>query len=255
MVEGMTIEVRDRVGVLTLRRPDVRNALNTAVLDGLAAALAEMDNDPNVRAVLIAGADGNFAAGADIGEIADKSSAEAAHDPRKRAWATIRGFSKPMVAAVEGFCLGGGLELALMADLMVVDPAARLGQPETNLGIIPGAGGGQRLIACAGRARAMRLVLTGELISGETAYEWGIASHLAEAGQAIGEATALATRLADRAPLALRAAKAAILAGAEAPLADGLRQERAAFEALLDSADKQEGIAAFKEKRKPRFEG
>lgn len=237
---------------LTLNRPQARNALNTALLSDIAATLTRLAADPDCRAVLMLGAEGNFAAGADIAEIEGKSTAEGALDPRKGHWAAIRAFPKPLVAAVDGFALGGGLELALMADLLVVGQTARLGLPETNLGLIPGAGGGQRLLARIGPARAARMVLTGEIIDAQTAYDWGLASHLAE-GDALPEAEALAAKLARRAPLALSAAKAALVAGAEAALALGA--EREGFEALLDSQDKAEGIRAFRDKRKPEFRG
>ncbi|OHC58641.1 MAG: hypothetical protein A3D16_16535 [Rhodobacterales bacterium RIFCSPHIGHO2_02_FULL_62_130] len=237
---------------ITLNRPAAKNALNTAILAALAKALADAAADPSVRAVLIHGADGNFAAGADIGEIETKTTAEGAVDPRKAHWAAIRAFPKPLIAAVDGFALGGGLELALMADLLILGESARLGLPETNLGLIPGAGGTQRLLALAGRARASRLVLTGEIIDAATAFDWGIGSYLA-AGLALPEAEALAAKIALRAPLALQAAKAALVAGDESAHAFAL--ERSGFESLLDTADKAEGIRAFREKRKPDFRG
>ena len=237
---------------LTLNRPAQKNALNTALLVAVADALGSLAADPTIRAVLLTGADGNFAAGADIGEIEHKTTAEGAIDPRKAHWAAIRAFPKPLVAAVDGFALGGGFELALMADLMVLGPTARVGLPETNLGLIPGAGGGQRLLALAGRARAMRMVLTGEVIDAATAYDWGIATHLTD-GPALAFAEPLTARLATRAPLALMAAKAALIAGSEKSLA--LADERAGFEALLDSADKAEGIRAFHARTKPEFRG
>ena len=237
---------------ITLNRPAVRNALNTATLAGLAHLLAQVAADPTIRAVLLDGAEGNFAAGADIAEIEDKTTAEGQVDPRKAHWASIRAFAKPMIAAVDGFALGGGFELALMADIMVLGQTARLGLPETNLGLIPGAGGAQRLLALTGRARASRMVLMGEVIDAATAHDWGIAAYLA-AGPALPDAVALATRIALRAPLALQAAKAALVQGDEAGRAFGL--ERAGFEALLDSTDKAEGIRAFRDKRKPDFRG
>ena len=237
---------------LTLNRPEAKNALNTATLAALAEALAQAAADPSVRAALIHGAEGNFAAGADITEIEGKTSAEGAVDPRKGHWAAIRAFPKPLIAAVDGFALGGGLELALMADLIVLGETARIGLPETNLGLIPGAGGTQRLLALAGRARASRLVLTGEIIDADTAFAWGIGSYLT-AGPALPEAEALAAKIALRAPLALQAAKAALVAGDEGARAFAL--ERSGFESLLDSADKSEGIRAFREKRKPVYRG
>lgn len=237
---------------LVLNRPTAKNALNTALLARLADELTRLAASPACRAVLIAGAEGNFAAGADIEEIEAKSAAEAATDPRKAHWAAIRAFPKPMVVAVDGFALGGGFELALMADCMVLGTSAKVGLPETNLGLIPGAGGAQRLLSLVGRARASRLVLTGEILPASTAYDWGIAGWLSD-GTAQDVALPLVQKLADRAPLALMAAKASLIAGAESVLA--LQQERAAFEALLDTNDKEEGIRAFREKRKPGFTG
>jgi enoyl-CoA hydratase len=247
----LAIEPRDGWVRLVLNRPDRRNALDTALLAALAAELSRLAADASCRAVVLTGAGGNFAAGADIGEIAGKTSAEAAADPRKDHWAAIRAFPTPLIAAVDGLALGGGFELALMADLMVLGVTAKVGLPETNLGLIPGAGGGQRLLARVGPARAARMILTGEVIDAATAHAWGLAAWLAPGG-ALPEAEALAARLAARAPLALRAAKAALVA-AEGALA--FDAERAGFEALLDSADKVEGIAAFREKRSPRFTG
>lgn len=237
---------------LTINRPEARNALNTAVLAELAAALKALAEDPACRAVLLCGAEGNFAAGADIAEIERKGSAEGAVDPRKGHWADIRAFPKPLIAAIDGFALGGGFELALMADLMVLGATAKVGLPETNLGLIPGAGGGQRLLALVGRARASRLVLTGEIIDAATAADWGIAAYLAE-GSAQPVAEKLADNLSARAPLALAAAKRALIAGDENALA--LSAERDAFEALLDTGDKSEGIRAFRDRRKPEFRG
>ena len=237
---------------LTLNRPEAKNALNTAVLARLAEVLAEAAANPAIRAALICGTDGNFAAGADITEIEGKTAAEGAVDPRKGHWATIRAFPKPLVAAVDGFALGGGFELALMADMIVLGVDAKLGLPETNLGLIPGAGGAQRLLALVGRARATRMVLGGEIIDASTAYDWGIAAWLAS-GPALPEAEALIARLCKRAPLALKAAKSTLVAGDEKALA--LPEERAAFERLLDTADKAEGIRAFREKRKAEFKG
>lgn len=237
---------------LVLNRPAQKNALNTALLGAVAGALADLATDGACRAIVLTGADGNFAAGADIGEIEHKTSTEGAVDPRKSHWAAIRAFPKPLIAAVDGFALGGGFELALMADVMVLGSTARVGLPETNLGLIPGAGGGQRLMALAGRARAMRMVLTGEIIDAATALAWGIAAHGAE-GAAAEVAEPLAARLATRAPLALMAAKRALIAGEEKALA--LAEERAAFETLLDTADKTEGIRAFRDRRRPEFRG
>lgn len=237
---------------LTLNRPAARNALNTRLLSRLADVLDGLARDTSCRAVLLCGSDGNFAAGADITEIETKTSAEGAEDPRKGFWGRIRAFPKPLVAAVDGFCLGGGFELALMADFMVLGSTAKLGLSETNLGLIPGAGGAQRLLALAGRARATRMVMLGEIIDGATAEAWGIGGWRVD-GSALPEAEALCAKLAGRAPMALAAAKRAIIQGDETSLA--FETERNAFEALLDSAEKAEGIAAFRAKRKPDFTG
>ena len=247
----LLITAQDGWAQLTLNREARRNALDTALLAAVAGALARLAAQDACRAVVIAGAGGHFAAGADIDEIAEKTSAQAALDPRLGFWATIRAFPKPLIAAVDGMALGGGFELALMADLLVAGDTARVGLPETNLGLIPGAGGGQRLLARAGPTRTARMTLLGELIDADTAFDWGIASH--RAPEAVPEAARLAARLAGRAPLALRAMKAALIAGAEGALA--LAPERAAFEALLDTQDKSTGITALRARTTPEFHG
>ena len=248
----LIVEHRDGWTGLTLNRPEVRNALNTALLAGLAVTLGELAATKACRAVVLSGAGGNFAAGADIGELEHKTTADGVNDPRKPHWAAIRAFPKPLIAAVDGFALGGGFELALMADCLVLGATAKVGLLETNLGLIPGAGGGQRLMGLIGRARAMRMVLTGEIIDAATAFNWGIAAWVSE-GEALPVAEALAAKLATRAPLALAAAKRALIAGEDSALK--LAEERAGFETLLDSADKTEGIRAFRDKRKPEFRG
>lgn len=248
----LLISPREGWTLLTLNRPAARNAVTTVLLGALADRLDQLAADPACRVVVVTGAEGNFAAGADIGEIATKGSAEGAADPRKGHWARVRAFPKPLIAAVDGFALGGGFELALMADAMVLGATARVGLPETSLGILPGAGGGQRLLALVGRARASRMVLTGEIVDAPTALAWGIAAWGAE-GPALPVAETLAATLASRAPLALRTAKRALVTGDETRL--DLAGERAGFEALLATADKAEGIAAFREKRKPLFRG
>lgn len=240
---------------LTVNRPEVRNALNTAVLGELAAKMVQADADPAVRVMVVTGAGGQFAAGADIDEIADKGSIEGMNDPRKEYWRAIQSVTKPVIAAVEGYCLGGGCELALSADLLVVAEDAQLGQPEIRLGLIPGAGGLHRLAVTLGKARAMRLALMGESISGHQAYEWGLASHLCATGEAQAQAEQLARTLGKGAPLAQQLAKAAVLDATESAHDAGMAQARANFERLLGSNDKKEGIAAFREKRRPNFSG
>lgn len=251
-MDELLIDKHDSWTRLTLNRPAVKNALNTALLARLADVLDGLATDNTCRTAMICGAEGNFAAGADIGEIELKGSADGATDPRKDYWARIRAFPKPLVAAIDGFALGGGFELALMADLIVLGETARVGLPETNFGIMPGAGGSQRLLALSGRARATRLVMMGEIIDATMADAWGIASWCVD-GSSIPFAEDLCAKLAKRAPLSLAASKRALVLGGEQNLA--FAAERQGFEALLDSADKREGIAAFRAKRKPEFKG
>lgn len=251
-MSDLIIEKQSGWTKIILNRPERRNALNTALLASLAEALGALAHDGDCRAVLLAGAGGHFAAGADIAEIEHKTSREGELDPRKTHWAAIRAFPRPLIAAVDGYCLGGGFELALMADLIVAGETARFGLPETGLGLIPGAGGGQRLLALAGRARASRMVLLGEIIDASLAESWGLVGWHVD-GSALPEGERLAALVAKRAPLALSAAKAALVSGDEDH--GSLDRERKLFEHLLDSEDKSEGIAAFRSKRQAEFSG
>lgn len=253
MEKTLRTELKDGYAILTLNRPEVRNALNTDMLSQLADALAHLDCDPGIRTVVLTGADGNFASGADLGEIADKTALDGVHDPRLRSWATIAKYRMPLIAAVEGYCLGGGFELAQRCDLIVAAQNAIFGQPEIRLGLIPGAGGIQRLATSIGKAWAMRLVLTGETMTGEEAFDRGLASHKTVPGEALQFANELAAKLAKGAPLAQQFAKQAVLAALEKP--EGFDLERRSFELLLSTEDKAEGIAAFRAKRKPEFKG
>lgn len=248
---------RPAEGVLLLRlnRPERRNALATPLLRAVADAIEAAEGDDGVRVVAITGGDTLFAAGADINELTASGADDEIETPRYLAWAAIRAFSKPLVAAVEGWCLGAGAELMMCADIVVAAKGARIGQPETNLGIIPGAGGTATLPRRVGKARAMHMVLTGEPIGAEEAHAIGLVACLAEQGQALADALALAAKLATRAPLALRAAKASIRDADQLNEAEHLRAERIRFIELLGTADKAEGIAAFREKRTPNWQG
>ena len=253
--ELLVDRARGAVWLLTLNRPAARNALTTPLLARLAATLAAADGDEMVRCVVLTGGPDCFAAGADIGELADKDEAAARADPRVGHWASIRRFAKPLIAAVNGYCLGGGNELAMACDIVIAGDKASFGQPEINLAILPGAGGTQLLPRLVGRSLAMKLVLSGAPLSAEEALAAGLAAELVPAAETIGRALDLAARIAEKSPLALSLAKQAVLAAYELPLADGLAFERDGFARLCGSADKREGVAAFREKRKPRFVG
>ena len=249
--EPMLLQDRrgDGVLVLTLNRPAQRNALATPLLEAVASALSDAHRDACVRCVLIAGNAKVFAAGADLDELARSDGSEPPEGPRWQAWAAISRFSKPLIAAVEGWCLGAGSELMLRCDIVVAGRGARIGQPETNLGVIPGAGGTVLLPRVVGWAVAMDMVLTGEPITGERAHAIGLISRVVEDGSALQQATELAVKLAARAPKALRVAKASVKAASTTPVDEHLLAERKDFLSLLSGAEKAEGISAFREKR------
>ena len=245
----------DGVLVLRLNRPDKRNALSTSLLTLLADMLDAAAVDYDVRCVVFTGSDSVFAAGADIGEMEDRAVGGALGDVRPGLWSRVRGFPKPVVAAVEGWCLGAGNELLMCADLVVAGRGARFGQPETNLGIMPGAGGTAVLPRLIGREAAMRMVLLGDPITADIALALGLIGEVVDDGQALTAALATASRIAARAPLAMRQAKAMILAAEDLPVTGHLATERHAFATLFGTKDKDEGVAAFLEKRAPTWQG
>lgn len=257
MADDAVLIERPADGVLLLRlnRPERRNALATPVLLAVAEALGQAADDDAIRAVVVTGGDKLFAAGADINEIAGVGADEPIESARFLGWRAIRDFAKPLVAAVEGWCLGAGAELMMCCDIVVAGAGARFGQPETNLGIMPGAGGTATLARLVGRALAMRMVLTGEPIGAEEAVRAGLIAEAVAEGGALDRALALAGTIAGRAPLALQAAKASVREASELGERDHLLAERRRFVALLGTADKAEGIAAFKEKRAARWQG
>ena len=241
--------------VVSLNRPDARNALRTRLLAELATELDRATGDTDVRCVLLAGGPKVFAAGADVKEMAQLDAVGLWKDPRPAYWKIIRNFPKPLIVAVNGFCLGGGLELAMHADILIAGTDARFGQPEINLGIMPGAGGTQRLVRAVGKPLAMRMILSGETIDAERALEAGLIAELTEPELTLETALKLARGIASKSPIATRLAKEAILRAFETPLEQGLAFERNAFLFLASTDDRNEGIDAFLEKRKPRFEG
>ncbi|UXJ55397.1 2,3-dehydroadipyl-CoA hydratase PaaF [Pseudomonas citronellolis] len=245
----------DGVRLITLQRPEALNALNTELLGELAAELDAAERDAETRVVVITGSRKAFAAGADIKEMAERDLVGILDDPRVAHWQRITAFAKPLIAAVNGFALGGGCELAMHADILIAGEDARFGQPEINLGIIPGAGGTQRLLRAVGKALAMQMVLTGEAIDARHALRAGLVSEVTQPEFTVERALQVARVIARKAPLAVRLAKEALLKAQDTDLASGLRFERHAFTLLAGTADREEGIRAFQEKRAPRYLG
>jgi enoyl-CoA hydratase len=243
------------VGTITLNRPKVLNALSPELMGEVTAALREMEADPEVRAVVITGGPRVFAAGADIGDMAERGPVEQLSRDQTGRWAGISALTKPLIAAVNGYALGGGCELALMCDLIVAGDSARFGQPEINLGIIAGAGGTQRWPRTAGKYVAMEVNLTGQPITAQRAHQLGIVNQVVPAEVTIAVAQRLAGRLAEKPPLAARMAKEAVNAALETPLQQGLAVERRNFYFLFATEDQKEGMRAFLEKRRGQFKG
>jgi len=253
--ENILVEIESPIAVITLNRPKVLNALSPELIRELTTALGELDADESVRAVVLTGGPKVFAAGADIGDMADRGPVEQLRRDQTGRWVALAGFSKPLIAAVNGYALGGGCEVMLMCDLIVAGDSARLGQPEINLGIIPGAGGTQRWPRTAGKYAAMEVMLTGAPITAERAYQLGIVNKVVPSEMTIEVAKRMARQLAEKPPLAVRMAKEAVLKAFEAPLAEGLASERKSFYFLFASEDQKEGMHAFLEKRKGVFKG
>jgi enoyl-CoA hydratase/carnithine racemase len=244
-----------RVALLRLNRPEARNALSPEAMELLASELERLDPDPEVGCVVIAGSDEVFAAGADIRALSERSFAEALHHPAASFWRRVAAIKTPLVAAVSGYALGGGCELALACDMIVASETAKFGQPEIALGIIPGGGGTQRLARVLGKQRAMEYVLTGRRFDAAAALEMGLVNRIAAEGRWLEEAMELAQTVAARPPIAARLAKQAVLTAEETALAAGLESERRLYELAMATEDRVEGMRAFLEKREPKFEG
>jgi enoyl-CoA hydratase/carnithine racemase len=248
-------EVAEGVGIARLNRPEARNALSPELMSELAELVEAWDADPAIACIVIAGSDDWFAAGADIKAMRDRSFQEALVTPTSAFWSRLTGVRTPMIAAVSGYALGGGCELALICDMVVASETAEFGQPEIMLGIIPGAGGTQRLARVVGKQRAMELVLTGRRIDVEEAVAMGIVNQIAEKKEWLEKAVELAQVVARRPPIAVRLGKQAVLAAEEMSLAGGLDHERRLYEIAMATEDRLEGMNAFLEKRKPKFTG
>ena len=255
MTELVLVERDGRVGVVLLNRPQQLNALSGELMGVLVEALEGLDADPDIRAIVLGGGERAFAAGADIEELASGTPISLYENRRIERWDAIRGLRTPLVAAVSGFCLGGGCELAMLCDLIVASETARFGQPEINLGVLPGAGGTQRLTRAVGKAVAMDMILTGRMLSAREALSFGLVARVVAKEAWLDEAKRVAAEIAAKGPIAVRLAKEAVDAAFEAPLAVGVELERRAFYLARASEDAGEGLNAFLEKRPPEFTG
>jgi enoyl-CoA hydratase len=248
------VETRGRVGLVTLNRPEALNALSAALIRELGQALDAFEADDAVGAVIVTGSEKAFAAGADIKEMADRSYMDVyLSDFITKGWERISTCRKPIVAAVAGFALGGGCEIAMMCDTIIAAETAKFGQPEINLGVIPGSGGTQRLARFIGKAKAMDMVLTGRMMDAAEAERSGLVSRVVPADKLIEEALKVATRIAELSRPAVLMAKEAVNRAFETTLSEGVRFERRLFHSLFATEDQKEGMAAFVQKRKPRF--
>jgi enoyl-CoA hydratase len=251
--ETILAETKGRVGIVTLNRPEALNALNAELIAELSDALDDFEADDAVGCIVVTGSDKAFAAGADIKEMASKSFVEAYGSDFIGPWDRLSRCRKPTIAAVAGFALGGGCELALMCDIVLAADTAKFGQPEIGLGIIPGAGGTQRLTRAVGKAKAMEMVLSGRRIDAAEAESAGLVARVVAASALLEEAIALAEKIASHSRTATMMAKEAVNAAFEMPLSQGAQFERRLFYALFATEDQKEGMAAFAEKRKPAF--
>jgi enoyl-CoA hydratase len=256
MADSPVLVERDgAIAVVLLNRPDQLNALSDELMEELVSALAELDRDEGVRAIVLGGSGRAFAAGADIGELAQASAIDLYYQRRIERWDAIRGLWTPLIAAVSGYCLGGGCELAMACDLIVASESAQFGQPETGLGIIPGAGGTQRLTRAVGKALAMDVILSGRRLSADEALAAGLVARVVPNAAWLEEAKALAREIAEKGPVGTRLAKESVDRAFETTLTAGLEAERRALYLAFASEDAKEGLTAFTEKRKPEFKG
>jgi enoyl-CoA hydratase len=249
------VEREEPIAVVLLNRPKQLNALSTGLMDELAGALRELDADDAIRAIVVGGSERAFAAGADIDELSRATPIDLYYQRRMDRWEEIRALWTPLVAAVSGYCLGGGCELALTCDVVVASETAQLGQPETNLGIIPGAGGTQRWARVAGKAIAMDVILSGRFLSAREALAAGLVSRVVAKEAWLEEAKRVARAIAAKGPVGIRLAKEAVDRAYESPLTLGLEYERRALYLAFASEDAKEGLTAFMEKRPPVFKG
>ena len=253
--ELLLVNCAEGVAVVQFNRPEVLNALNMALMAELVDTLDALDKDDDVRCIVLTGNDKAFAAGADIKEMADTSAMDMLKRDQFARWDRIRKVKKPIIAAVSGFALGGGCELMMTCDIVIASESARIGQPEINIGVMPGAGGTQRLTRAVGKVKAMEMVLTGTMISAEEALRWGLVNKVVPVEVYLQEATTLAREIASKPPVAVRLAKEAILKSFDTTMEGGLEFERKNFYMLFACEDQKEGMRAFVEKRKAEWKG
>lgn len=252
--ETIIVEIEDEIALIRLNRPEALNALNSALITELAEALREADGNDKIRCVVLTGSEKAFAAGADIKEMSEKSFVDVYEgDLFGSQTAAIRAFRKPMIAAVSGYALGGGCELAMICDFIIAAENAKFGQPEINLGVIPGIGGTQRLTRFVGKSKAMDMILTGRFMDAAEAERSGLVSRVVPTPKLIAEAMTAARKIAERSMIATRAAKESVNRAYESTMTEGLLFERRAFQGLFATEDQKEGMSAFLEKREPQF--
>jgi enoyl-CoA hydratase len=253
--ELILTETHGQVGLITINRPQAMNALNNQLMRELMDALDAFDKNDAIGAMVIAGNEKAFAAGADIKEMADRTIEQMMDRDHVAVFGRIRTIRKPVIAAVSGWALGAGCEIALSCDMIVASESAKFGLPEVTIGVIPGAGGTQRLTRAVGKAIAMEMILNNRTLSAQEALQFGLLNHVVPVGDHLDKALKMAEEIAARAPLAVRAAKKMINQSYERFLSDGLEQEKQVFYNLFDSEDQREGMQAFIEKRKPEWKG
>lgn len=251
----LVVTKEEGYAIVQFNRPDVLNALNMKLMEELVDALETLDKDNDVRCMILTGNEKAFAAGADIKEMADASAVEMLIRDQFARWDRIRKIKKPIIAAVSGFALGGGCEVMMTCDIVIASETAKIGQPEINIGVMPGAGGTQRLTRAVGKVKAMELVLTGKMISAQEALQWGLINKVVPVEYYLQEAKDLAKEIASKPPLAVRLAKESVLKAFDTTIEGGLEFERKNFYLLFASEDQKEGMKAFTEKRKPEWKG